>query len=359
MKDNIISWIKINTVHILMWTVFILYETLIVGIVFNIFANPIIYILHYIVIICFFYFVANSVLPWCIKKRGEEFWHFPIAFLAVLVIYVGMQFGADLILIAIKILPYKEGYGFDSQFILKNIYRAFYFIGFATAYYFLKSDKEARKIQEELKELHLLNIIKHQKTEQDLYKSQNAFLKAQINPHFLFNTLDFIYYHIGANSEIASHAIILLSKMMRYAIDANKKGDFIMLGEEIQQCENLLYLYQLRKNYDLKIDFNYALEVMNITIIPLVLLTLVENMIKHGEFNDENGEASISLYTDDENLYIQTDNLIKERAADDQAHTGLSNISERLKYTYGERMSFDYHIDKGRFYVELVIRQKY
>nr|WP_237488179.1 sensor histidine kinase [Hufsiella ginkgonis] len=202
-------------------------------------------------------------------------------------------------------------------------------------------NKEKRRA-EELERIRLNNIINQQRTEHELSKAQNAFLKAQINPHFLFNTLDFVYHKVNTLSLAASDAIITLAEMMRYAIDSDKKGDFVVLSEEIEQVENLLHLYQLRKNNELAIRFEHTPEVGGLEIIPLVLLTLVENIFKHGDLNSPGHEALIEVYRDDNYLHLNTSNLIGHKHNPDIPHTGLDNIERRLGYTYGDLKRFSY-----------------
>jgi two-component system LytT family sensor kinase len=248
---------------------------------------------------------------------------------------------------------------FDYQFILKNIYRGVYFIGFSTGYYFLKNHIKSNKEKEQLKQQHLNNIIKQQRTEQELSKAENAFLRAQINPHFLFNTLDFIYHNINIEANKAGEAIIILSKMMRYAVDSDKVEAFILFDEEIEQVENLLYLYQLRKSSELKIELNYTPQIRNIQLIPFVLLTLVENMIKHGELGLADHIALINIYIINETFCIETDNLINSKPYAARSSTGLKNISTRLIYAYGDQLNFLAHADdRNHFIVKLSIPLK-
>jgi two-component system, LytTR family, sensor kinase len=356
MKKIIFKFIDYNKIHLLVWTVFIIYETAVIGIIFKNFGNPLTYAVHYAVIIFFFYFHANLVLPWALQRKEYSWWRVPVGTIVCLSGYIIFQFGADKLLISTHILHEVKGESLDYQFILKNLYRGIYFIGFSTGYFFLKKHIKSNKERERLEQQHLNNIIKQQRTEQELSKAQNAFLRAQINPHFLFNTLDFIYHNINTEANKASEAIIILSKMMRYAVDSDKAEAFILFDEEIEQVENLLYLYQLRKNNELAIELNYTPEVRNIRIIPFVLLTLVENMIKHGELSSANHTALINMHIDEKELYIETDNLINQVQNYTGTHAGLKNIDTRLKYAYGDQLTFiNYTDDRNHFITKLKI----
>jgi LytS/YehU family sensor histidine kinase len=223
---------------------------------------------------------------------------------------------------------------------------------FATSYYFLLNFLEERKKIEDLEKQRLNNIIQ-------IAKSENAFLKAQIQPHLLFNTLDFIYQNAKDSSPVAAEAIHSLAEMMRYSVDSNKDKEFILLDEEINQVENLINLHQLRKDHHIQLRFWYDDEIRNVKIIPLVLTTLVENMFKHGELLLASHPAEVSLRMEDDQLIIETSNLIKAVKDNSGLSSGMENIKKRLDYTYGKHAEFKYFTDSNQhFKVILIIKLK-
>jgi sensor histidine kinase YesM len=351
------AWLKTNRYHVLVWLLFILYETWVVGMLSAAFGNPMAYIAHYLAIIFFFYFHANVAMPWAFKTNKNAFWKLPIVIIIQLFFYLSLHYIADIILLLTQsIVQPKDGL-INSMFILRNIYRGIYFLGFSTGYYFTRTYINERKKTAELERERLTGIIKQQQIEQQLAIMQNAFLKAQINPHFLFNTLDFVYYHTNLHSPIAGEAIIRLSQMMRFAIDSDKMGEFISLGDEIEQVENLIYLHEIRKKDQPCISFSYDEEVKSIEIIPLVLLTLVENIFKHGDLSEPNDMALISVSVKNKVLYIKTDNLINQNKSLNSNYSGLKNIKERLHYAYGDQANFTYTTDnRNHFLIDLTIK---
>lgn len=305
---KILDKLKSSSVHFIVWSVFIVYETIIVGLIFDIFENPVTYLFHYVVIIVFFYFFSDLGLPWSFRRDLQAFWRLPLVIMISLATYVFFHYLANLLLIYINVIMVKRPYLLDRQFILKNLYRGIYFMFFSTGYFVFKRTQVEKREKEQLKELHLQNIIKQQKTEQELVKSHNSLLKAQINPHFLFNTLDFIYHTMTNNVQIASDAVIHLSRIMRFAIDSDHMGEVICLGTEIKHVETLFSLYQLR-NIKTEIRLNYPPEILSLPFIPLVLLTLAENMIKHGEFSNPQQQAVIDFLYENDTLTITTRNV--------------------------------------------------
>lgn len=194
-------------------------------------------------------------------------------------------------------------------------------------------------------------IISRQKAEQELSRAQNAFLKAQINPHFLFNTLDFIYHNVLALSPVAADAIVTLAEMMRFAIDSDKMGEFILLGDEIDQVLNLRYLNQLRKNEEPAFELLYEEEARDIKFIPLVLLTLAENIFKHGDLGDGR-KATLQVFIAEGMLQIYSSNMSHGQQHTHSHKTGLANLEKRLHHAYGDAALFSYGNDEtGQFNV--------
>ena len=356
MKWNFKNWFQKYKLHLLIWAIFIFYETVIVGLFFGVFGHPITYISHYIAILFLFYIHADVLFPWALKKKNATLWRLPVVFFLEITVFIIVSYLIDKLLIISDIIEDSQKFNITFLYFLKLLYRCVYFIGAATGYYYLSTYIKERRKTAELEKQHLNDIINNQKAEQELTKAQNAFLKAQINPHFLFNTLDFIYHNIDESSPVAADAVIILTEMMRYAVDADKMGDYIRLGDEIEQAENLIYLNQMRKNHTLALKLNYTDEVRQIKLIPLVVLTLVENIFKHGNLNDPNLEAIIDIYNESDVFHISTFNFIDYKSPKNGSHSGLNNIEKRLRFAYGANVEFKYETDlDNRFSLHLSI----
>ncbi|MDB5086737.1 MAG: Histidine kinase [Mucilaginibacter sp.] len=359
MKRIFSSWFKKYRIHILVWIIFILYESITIGWLLGVFGNPITYAAHYIIIISLFYFHANWSMPWALTNNKRILWKVPAILVLEIVVFILISFFTDKLLIITHILFNKGPLILNLQYSLKTFFRDLYFIGFSTGYYFLLTYNKEKRKTNELEKQRLKDIIYQQKSEQDLTKAQNAYLKAQINPHFLFNTLDFVYHNILTLSPNAADTIITLSEMMRYAIDSDKMGDFIPLGDEIDQVENLVYLNQIRKNHELGFILEYEENVRQIYLTPLVLLTIVENIFKHGNLTEDGHNALVHVYLKNETFFIETDNLINLRTKGAGNNKGMSNTEQRLKYAYGDNILFNYYSDESsHFKVQLSIPLK-
>ena len=345
------------SIHILVWVLYMLYETLLTGVLFDNFGNPIIYLSHYAIVIIFFYIHANKSLPFALNNKMTAVLLVPIIIIMELFFYCLAQFVVTFLLAKIE-LTTSVGKSFDKPFILRNIYRGTLFFGFSTGYYFLRNYLTQRKKTEELEKERLQSIIEQQKITQELMLAENAFLKAQINPHFLFNTLDFIYHKVNRHSEVAGEAIVKLAEMMRFAIDTDEKDGSAMLAKEIEQVENLIYLYQIRKSQPLNVYFAYSPAVKQLRLIPLILLTLMENIFKHGDLSNADDIAVLNLDILNEQLLIETTNLIAIKQATHSNNSGLANIEKRLNYAYGDAVTFNYHIGHRHFSLKITIPLK-
>lgn len=351
--NKILSWLLDKRLHILIWTIFIFYEAIIVGIFVGRFSAPVTYIIFYSLNIGTFYFHAHVVMFFALKNPSERWWKLPLFILLELAAYIILTVCLDYILIHYTNYSGPIKLIFNAAFFAAPIYRAIYFMCFATSYYFLLNFFKERKKVENLEKQRLNNIIQ-------IAKSENAFLKAQIQPHLLFNTLDFIYQNAKDTSPVAAEAIHSLAEMMRYSVDSNQDKEFILLDEEINQVENLINLHQLRKDHHIQLRFWYDDEIRNVKIIPLVLITLVENMFKHGELLKASHPAEVSLKIENDQLIIETSNLIKAVKDNSGLNSGIENIKKRLAYTYGKNAEFNSFTDSNQYFrVILTIKLNY
>lgn len=356
MKGSFISlmtWLHAKRVHIFIWIVFIFYEAIIVGLIRDSFATFSNYLIHYSINISIFYIHACWILPLAFKHSKSAIWKVPLYILIELSVFIVLVYYIDIFLIKYTDIMQTKVIGSHVKILLGIIWRSLYFMMFGTGYYFLDAYISERKVKDEMEKERLLNIIEQQKIEKDLEIAKNAYLKAQINPHFLFNTLDFIYHDATRYSSQSAEVILGLVEIMRFALDIDHYGVYIKAEKEIAQLENLINLHQIRHNGKLQLILKYTEEVKPIKIIPLVLLTLAENIFKHGNLRDQVGHMKI--FTKDNYLYITTINLIDTEKNRSGFGSGLANIKERLKSTYKGKAYFKYMVDGDYFNVEICI----
>lgn len=180
-------------------------------------------------------------------------------------------------------------------------------------------------------------------------------LKTQINPHFIFNTLNNIYSLVYQNSEKALPAIEELGQLLRYSTKDLEK-DFITLDKEIGYLDSLIELEKLRiKNPELLI-VEKKLSHPKLNISPMLLVPFVENAFKHGDFRNKGFEMKIS----DENkmLHFYLLNYKKEKMKDSVSGIGIENVRKRLEILYPKKYELNMIETETNFTVDLKIDLK-
>lgn len=175
---------------------------------------------------------------------------------------------------------------------------------------------------------------KRKEVEHEKLMAELNFLKAQINPHFLFNTLNNLYYLAYSKSDNTTVVIDKLSKMMRYMIyDSNHPK--VLLSKEIEYMENYVSLERLRLNNEIPIDFEIRGDLNGSQIAPLIFIAFLENAFKHGVSNGQkNCWVRVSIVVNgQECIYIVENSKLKVEH-ETKSGIGLVNIKRRLELSY-------------------------
>lgn len=172
-------------------------------------------------------------------------------------------------------------------------------------------------------------------------QSELNFLKSQINPHFLFNTLNNLYALTLKKSDKAPEIVVKLSEMMRYMLyECNEAR--VPLEKEVNYLKNYLDLEKLRQGEDARISFQIHGEVTNQEIAPLLLIPFLENSFKHGITNTiHEGYVNILLDVEEEKVRFEIENS-KPEALPKETHKksggiGLVNVRRRLNLLYPDK----------------------
>lgn len=165
------------------------------------------------------------------------------------------------------------------------------------------------------------------------------YLKAQINPHFLFNTLHNLNYLVYAKSDRATEVVIKLSNIMRYMIyDASKER--VPLQKEISYIHDYIDLERIRLNHPFVINVNITGNVAQVEIAPLIMLTFIENAFKHGVSDKQNDciiDVNLSI-SEREVVYRVTNRKLKLADSSKlRSGFGLRNVKQRLELSYPQK----------------------
>jgi len=177
---------------------------------------------------------------------------------------------------------------------------------------------------------------RHQEMEQDKISSELSFLKAQINPHFFFNTLNNIYALTLVNADTSRKAIHQLSRMMRYVLYDTQNAT-TQLSQEIAFIKDYISLMQLRLTEAVKIDFQSPVTFNDIAIAPMIFLPFVENAFKHGVSAVEPSFINIYIEQNMNEISLKVVNsIIKEQGnnLEEASGIGLNNTRRRLDLLY-------------------------
>ena len=251
-------------------------------------------------------------------------------------------------LIGLNIFPYKS---IDKEFHADSVLLAIYYLGLSYGYWY------ARKLTITEREKLLLEKDKN-KAEKERSAAQIAFLQAQINPHFLYNTLNFLYSKALFLSEDFAESIMALSEIMRYTITYAGKDSLVSLEKEIEHIESYMHLQRYRFNNKLNVDFSIEGEDFAVnTIIPsLVLISFIENAFKHGDLNDPNAPLTIRIIVTGDTFILRIRNKKNLGVKEVSSGIGLTNIKNRLNIIYKD----NYHLnvtDESLFYsLELILK---
>jgi len=216
--------------------------------------------------------------------------------------------------------------------------------GLSIAYFFLKEWARTEQMRSQLEAVQLDTEVK--------------FLKSQVNPHFLFNTLNnlFSMAQKKGNDDLAD-GISKLSGMMRYMIYESNE-EHVPLKKEIEYLENCILLNELRyAEGEAKVVFNYPEQTEGIFIAPMLFVPFVENAFKHGVAIGQSSEIDISISVTNKQLIFTCENTTYsvKKMADDKSGIGLENVKRRLELLYPGKYQLSINNAGNKYIVNLGI----
>lgn len=205
-----------------------------------------------------------------------------------------------------------------------------------------------------------LRWLKEQRVRVDLIASQREIelenLKSQVNPHFLFNTLNAIYALIDINPSQAQKAIHELSGLMRYAL--YETSEMVTLKQEIAFLKNYITLMEMRmgKKNDIKVSLSCNGD-CDYMIAPLLFIPIIENAIKYGNTGKYEDSINIEIKVNDGVVKCHTFNHFIDRKLKEKKDSGIgiTNLQRRLNLIYGKKASFKTICQNNTFEAELII----
>lgn len=233
--------------------------------------------------------------------------------------------------------------------------------------------ERTHEIKEKNEELELRNIQIMKQKEEIAFQAQQlkteltaqnqtselALLRTQINPHFLFNTLNNIYSLVYQRSDDAPQAVMKLSEIMRYML-YEATSEKVLLQNEINYLKSFIELQLLRLKSKEFVSFNITGNVDNRNISPMLLIAFVENAFKHGVKRGINPGIMINLDVSDRTINFEVINYCRKNDISNKDTTGgigLTNIKRRLELLYPNKFALDILNNDDTYHVKLQIEE--
>lgn len=339
-KDNRIQ--KQILLHISVWSVFIVFNLIQLQFEPNLITKPIIYLL--LGNICLFY-INYSYLVTNFLLKNKTGIYIIITFLLVIIFsFFFKNFAPDFIPKPDD-LPLMLEKRPETMLRFKLIGPIAFNILLVVTGTALKVYTEWNKNEQKKKEIEV------QKSTAELH-----FLKHQLSPHFLFNSLNSIYSLTTKKSNDAPEAVITLSELMRYMLYETNNG-FVPLKNELNYIQNYLKLQRLRIANNVNVTLNIHGSIGNQKIRPLLLISFIENAFKYGTDFKGNTEVRIEININGNELQFNCVNLIGNRKTEkDSSGIGLKNTKERLELLYPEKHLLLIDERNNRFTVDLTLK---
>jgi two-component system LytT family sensor kinase len=286
--------------------------------------------------ILLFYINYLVFLPRFLDKKRYGF--YAIALVIAIIAFGLAKYGVAVIFKQFVLVDYKKHAVSFGTFFLRSVFTSLFYLFLSTVLKFTIDWFLNERIQRDLENQRL--------------SAELAFLKSQINPHFLFNSLNSIYSLAYQRSETTPEAILKLSEIMRYMLyECNDNK--VDLAKELQYLQNYIDLQKIRFSNKAYIDFNVEGVIQSQVIVPLLLIAFIENAFKHGVANDPLTPIRLLIDVDEAHLHFYIQNKKHTNNRDAAGGIGLNNVKRRLNLLYPNKYNLDIRDETNTYTVEL------
>ncbi len=299
---------------------------------------------YYGVINVSLFFINSLILiPDLIKKRQKS-WLYLFIVVGLIAVSVVIKTGLAVvypdIILQFKDRSGKLQYMEYSQYMIQVFFTSGFFIVISSLLKFASDWFQNENIQKNLES---------QKKDMEL-----QFLKSQLNPHFLFNSLNNIYSLAYQKSEKTADAILKLSEIMRYMI-YESNDSWADLSKEVDYLKSYVELQRLRFKDGAAVEINIQGEIDGQKIVPLILISFVENAFKHGVANDHTDPIKINIIANQKILHFSVSNKKNKTNKDAMGGVGLNNVERRLQLLYPDRYKLNIVNSATHYTTELML----
>jgi len=188
-------------------------------------------------------------------------------------------------------------------------------------------------------------------------EAELTWLKHQLNPHFLFNTLNNISSLTQIDPDKAQESIGQLSDLLRYAL-YDSEAEKVQLSSEIEFMDNYIDLMALRCNEMTKVEKNLEAPSRPVEVAPLLFISLVENAFKHGVNARHPSFVKVAMRMEGDDLVFSCDNSLFEKQGTDRIGSGigLENMKRRLELLYPDRYTYEQNATDDTYHVKVTLK---
>lgn len=279
-----------------------------------------------IINVSLFYINYTLLIPQLIKVRKMYLWY--VLSITVLIIVMGFiktviaSLNSDIMLTFTNPQSHSRESVNITTYAIRTVFISGFFIVIGSLLKFaidwFANDRIQRNLESEKKDMEL------------------QFLKSQLNPHFLFNSLNNIYSLAYQKSDKTADAVLKLSEIMRYMI-YESNDSWVSLSKEIEYVKSFIELQKLRFKDGAAVELSLNGEIDNQHIVPFILISFVENAFKHGVANDPKDPIKINIIANQKILHFSVTNKKNTHNKDEVGGVGLNNVERRLQLLYPDR----------------------
>lgn len=200
-------------------------------------------------------------------------------------------------------------------------------------------------------------ILSRQEIEAEKNKAELALYKAQINPHFLFNTLNTLYALVLSGSDKTESAFVKFSGILRYMY-SQSGSELIPAERELEYIRQYVELQKLRLNEHTHVELEVEVADGQVLVPSMLLITFIENAFKYGTSSEVDCTVRICVRVDDHHLLFETENMVMRFREDGLRGIGIENCRKRLELLYPRRYELEAGVENGIYRVNLDIRLK-
>ena len=348
-----LNWSKVRffsskkSLHVIFWLGFYLFNSLLEGSFLNDYYNG--FYASFIKLpfqMAVVYFNVYYLLPKWIPTKKYELYFASLIVLLALIVLIKRYLIFEIIYPAT--CPVK--YNTESLITFSN-----YFLMLNSEVYLIGLTSAIKMAMEWAKNIQITKGLEREKLEAEL-----GLLKAQIQPHFFFNTLNNLYALTLKKSEQAPGVVQKLSELMSYLL-YDCEGELVLLQDEIRLVQNYIDLEKLRFGKRLDLSFELKGDFYDKKIPPFIILPFVENAFKHGQCNLSNVVMKVSLHIEEEHLHLIVQNPIadiNQEKSCAKGGIGLKNVQRRLDLLLADDYLYQITHEQKEFIVRLRIPLK-